>query len=179
MHRQASLTKMEIATSNDLRQSVSCVHHHGTWIEFNPAELKFHSGFAALARQIVGDVDSQKEQALLRLYAAVSQDARLMQADARSTQLDGFYKILEVGLPQFIKAVAAVVLRTDKGTALLVSPSPHKPFVLQPNLGAKASFVKKHPIQHWNLSRGRAKQGPQCKWCLDRLWCLLCSALCK
>ena len=74
-----------------------------------------------MASQIVGHDESQREQALLRLYAAVSQDARLIQSDARSSQLDGFYQIIDMGLPKFIKAVSAVVLRTDRATPQTVS----------------------------------------------------------
>ena len=76
-----------------------------------------------MVRQIVGDSDALREQALLRMYAAISQDTKLAQLDARSDHLSGFSCVLEAGLPRFIKAVSAVILRTDRGTALLVFPT--------------------------------------------------------
>ena len=74
-----------------------------------------------MAAQITGSDEALKEQAIIRLYAAVSQDAKLAQTGAGSSQLGAFYDILDTGLPQFIKSLAAAVLRSETGHSLLVS----------------------------------------------------------
>lgn len=80
------------------------------------------AGIAGLAKQVTLAVEPQeKEQAILKLYAVLRQTTWVAQAGGPNQGWStSFTGILDLGLAKFLKHIAALVIRRDKGYSDLV-----------------------------------------------------------